>query len=435
MENKLITAIDIGTTKIVVVRGRSISDNKVEIVDISKTVSTGVERGIVQNAEKTAKAIQKALEQLKTKHLEPIENVWVGIAGQHVRSLKSSTSLRFEKDDHEITFEDIERLCEDSFNINTKPGELVVNVAAQSYEANQEITSQAPIGQKAGNLSANFHLTIAQESAFNNISKSLDINNIDLNEPVLESIASAKSVLSKEEIKQGIVLVDIGGGTSDLAIFSEGRVVHSAVIPFGGEAITGDIIKTFKVDHRYAEALKHEYGYLLEGDLNKDQISLKNADGQKIKIKQKDLSHVIKSRVEEIIDLIQFQVELSGYANKIPKGIVLTGGGSLLKDLTQLFAFHFNQASIRIGKPNRQFFSSTSDSDYNCPTYSTSTGLLIIGIEMEKAKQRELEIKAQQQEKVEEKVEKEDPKEEKGNAFGFFRERLKNMFNEEDQEL
>jgi len=188
----------------------------------------------------------------------------------------------------------------------------------------------------------------------------------------------------------------------------------------------------FNLEKRYAEALKHEFGSLLQGGTSKEIISLKNKDGQKIKIKQKDLTHVIKSRIEEIIDLVKFQMELSGYDNKIPKGIVLTGGGALLKDLTQLYAFHFNPLNIRIGMPNKQFFSGVFEGNLNEPIFSTVTGLLLFGIENENYKDKEENLIEQQKNKTEKTDQK---KVSKGNPFNSLRRRLSDIFSEEDAEL
>lgn len=429
---KRIAAIDIGTTKIVALVGNSIDNHKVEVLAMGKHSSLGVQRGVVQNVEKTAQSIKSALEDLYANEVEPIDEVWVGIAGQHVRSIKTRNTLEFPEQNHEITFADIEKLVDETFETNTEPNEVVVNVSPQSFETEQGQVEETPIGVKSSYLNANFHLTIAQEDAFNNIKKSLELNKVSVNELVLESIASAKSVLTKEEIQEGVALIDIGGGTSDLAVFHAGGVVHSAVIPFGGEVVTTDIMQAFNLEKRYAEALKHEFGSLLQGGNSKEIISLKNKDGQKIKIKQKDLTHVIKSRIEEIIDLVKFQMELSGYDKKIPKGIVLTGGGALLKDLTQLYAFHFNPSNIRIGMPNKQFFSGVFEGNLNDPIFATVTGLLLFGIENENYKDKEEDLIEQQKNKTEKTDQK---KSSKGNPFNSLRRRLSDIFSEEDAEL
>ncbi len=431
MGDNTFTAIDLGTTKIVVVRGKSIGEHKVEITEMGSYESAGVERGIVKNIEETSASIRKAMEQISTS--EPIDdNVWVGIAGQHVRSTKSSPQIEFDNEEHVINFNDIEKLCRKNFLANVKPGEKVVNVAPQSFGVEEGLFKEMPIGKTSGFLSANMHLTIAQESSFNNINKSLKSNNIKTKELVLESIASAKSVLTKEEIKQGVVLIDIGGGTSDLVIFKDGTVMHSAVIPFGGESITQDIQQAFELDYKYARELKHQFGYTLKTS-STDNINLKNIAGQKIKIKQKDLSHVIKCRMEEIIDLIKFQLELSGYNDQLSRGFVLTGGGALLNDIMQLFAFHFNQAPIRIGRPNQQFISAQIDEDLNNPIYSTATGLLLFGMETqrlnEEGKKKSESLKEDEEEKTK------DKHQEKASFFDSLRGRLKNFFIEEDQEI
>jgi len=432
---KTIAAIDIGTTKIVAVTGKNVGENKVEVLAVGKHNSIGVERGVVYNVEKAANSIKKALDNLYLSNDEKINEVWVGIAGQHVRSLKSGSTLNFDNEEHEIEIEDIEKLLKESFSINTSPNEKVVNVAPQSFEINSGISRKIPIGEKSNYLKANFHLTIAQTNAFNNIEESLEDNNLKSKELILESIASARSVLTKEEIREGVALIDIGGGTSDLAIFKNDSVVHSAVIPFGGEVVTSDIEKAFNVEKRYAETLKLQYGNLFPNSNSDNQIVLKNKEGNKIKVKQSDLTFVIKSRIQEIIDLIQFQIELSGYTNKIPKGIVLTGGGALLKDLTQLYAFHFKNMEIKIGKPNKQFFSGEFEKNLNEPIFSTVAGLLLIGIDDEKYNKQQQELIEKQNNKKKLDIDDSTPKKEKENTFSIFRRRLGSMFNEEDNTL
>ncbi|MBN2669696.1 MAG: cell division protein FtsA [Bacteroidales bacterium] len=433
MEAKRVTAIDIGTTKIVALTGEITEDNKVEVVDMGVYNSMGVERGIVQNAERTSVAIRKALEQIQHNASE-IQEVWVGIAGQHVRSMMTSYKLDFENAQHVVRIDDLEKLFERCYQINTNPGEMVVHVAPQNFLTLDQRRLQNPIGKKTNFLSGNFHLTIAQKSAYDNIKKSLEINHIKAKELVLESIASAKSVLTQEDIEEGIALIDIGGGTSDIAIFNKGEVVHSAVIPFGGEVITADIMAAFNIERRYAEALKHEFGTVLHSSSNSEVISLKDALGEKIKINQKDLTLVIKARMEEIIDLIKFQFELSGYAEQLARGIVLTGGGALLQDLRQLFAFHFSRFSIRIGKPNKQFFLGPIHQSLNDPIFSTATGLLLYGIEME---QREEQQKAREEDTIQsEKIEEADRQRvPKTPFFDVVRKKVQDMFKEEDNEL
>ncbi len=463
MENKLITAIDIGTTKIVALRGRAVDHNKIEVVAFGMNTSVGVERGIVHNVELTAESIKKALDQVKGVHNEPLGDVWVGIAGQHVHSVKTGAVMHFDDANHVISIEDIEQMIQEGFKTTTKPGEAVVNVIPQNFELDHTTTIEWPIGAQTNQIKASFHLTIAKEEAYANINKSLELNRLSVNELVLESIASAKSVLGASEIERGVALVDIGGGTSDLAVMHNSMVVHSAVIPFGGQSITYDIMNAFNVDHAHAEALKRDYCQMLLNSQSNETIALKDVNGQKIRIKQKDLSLVIRSRMEEIIDFIKFQIELCGFTSKLPGGMVITGGGSQLRDLTQLFAFHFNQMPVRIGRPNKQFISGIFEDDLNNPSFSTASGLLLFGIEQhfylekeealikakyeeqktqaEKEKQNQMEMERIEQERLlaMEKIKTVTVKAQSGPAkdstFKAIRNRLKNIFNEGDQEL
>jgi len=435
MKTKPVAAIDIGTKKIVVLVGERAENNKINITAIDKSTSYGVDRGIVKNVEKAAQAIRESLQKINFDSQE-INEVWVGIAGQHVRSIKTQASIKFSDKKHKIIYDDIEELVQESFKTAIDHNETIVNVTPQTFNTEHKKKIFSPLKEESSFLEGNFLLTIAQESSLENISNSLMINNLKPKELILESIASAQSVLTEEQVQKGVILIDIGGGTSDIAIFHKGSIIHSAVIPFGGEVVTSDIMKAFDLDYQYAEALKTQYGSVLYDKDSKDVISLKNKMGEKINIKLKDLNFVITARIEEIIDLIKFQIEISGQAKQLEKGIVLTGGGALLKNIKQLYQFHFSQQNVEIGIPKTEFINPTSKENLNQPIFSTATGLLITGIKYEesliKRKEIEEEIKAEISKEEEEK-QKAKPK--KGKPFDSLRDRFREIFNEEDKEL
>ena len=434
MKTKPVAAIDIGTKKIVVLVGEKTENNKINIIAINKSISSGVDRGIVKNVEKAAQAIQESLQKIKF-NTDEINEIWVGIAGQHVRSIKTQASIKFSNKKHKISYDDIEELMQESFKTAINPNETIVNVTPQTFNTENKKKIFSPLKEESSFLEGNFLLTIAQESSLENISNSLAINNLKPKELILESIASAQSVLSEEQVQKGVALIDIGGGTSDIAIFHKGSIIHSAVIPFGGEVVTSDIMKAFDLDYKYAEALKTQYGSVLYDKDSKDIIALKNKKGEKINIKLKDLNFVITARIEEIIDLIKFQIEISGHAQQLEKGIVLTGGGALLKNIKQLYQFHFSQQNIEIGIPKTEFINPNSKENLNQPIFSTATGLLITGIKHEEAliKRQKIEAEMAEEKKAEESASQE--KKQKPKKFDSLRERFKKIFEEEDKEL
>lgn len=380
-QNEFVAAIDLGTTKIVTIVGKKTPNGKLQILAHSKAPSTGVKRGVVLNIEETVSSIQRTVEEVQLKSGIIFSDVFVGIAGQHIRSVRNRGYINLNSTEEVIKFEDVQKLIDDMYKIPTEVGEEILHVLPQSFIVDNESGIKNPCGMSGKRLEANFHIVIGQTSSAKNIEKCVNRVDLQVNDLILEPLASAEAVLTEDEKEAGVVLIDIGGGTTDVAVFFDGIVRHTAVIPFGGNVITNDIKEGCSILLRQAEQLKVQFGSALGDIAPEDKIvTIPGISGREPKeISFKSLAYIIQSRMEEIIDYITFEVENSGYAEKLSAGIVLTGGGSLLKHIPQLVKFKTGY-DVRIGYPNEHL---TADSveDINSPTYSTAIGLVLKGFE------------------------------------------------------
>lgn len=379
-QNEYVAAIDLGTTKIVSIVGKKNANGKLQIVAHSKTQSTGIKRGVVLNIEETVASIQKTVEEVQLKSGIILGDVFVGIAGQHIRSVRNRGYINRDSDDV-IGFDDVQKLIDDMFKIPTDVGEEILHVLPQNFIVENESGVKNPIGMSGRRLEANFHIVIGKTSSAKNIERCVDRVGLKVNDLILEPLASAEAVLTDDEKEAGVVLVDIGGGTTDVAVYYEGIVRHTAVIPFGGNVITNDIKEGCAILPRQAESLKIQFGSAL-GDLAPDDkiVTIPGISGREPKeISFKSLAYIIQSRMEEIIDTVYFEIENSGFAEKLSAGIVLTGGGALLKHLSQLVKFKTGY-DVRIGYPSEHLAADFSD-EINQPSFSTAIGLVLKGFE------------------------------------------------------
>lgn len=374
-----ITAIDIGTTKIVAIAGRRTPQGKLDILGIGKAPSNGVKRGVVLNIEETANAIQTAVKQAEDASGITFSDVYVGIAGQHIKSIRNRGYRYIDNKDSEITLDDVNALIAEMEKIPIEAGEEIVHIIPQNYIVDNETGVKQPIGMSGKRLEANFHIVVGQVASAKNIEKCAKRTGLKVNKLVLEPLASAEAVLTEDEKEAGVALVDIGGGTTDVAIYYDGIIRHTAVIPFGGNVITSDIKTGCSILQRYAEALKIQYGSAL-GDVapaNK-VVTIPGISGREPKeISFKSLAYIIQARMEEIIDAIDFEIENSGYREKLGAGIALTGGGAMLKHLPQLVKFRTG-FDVRIGYPNEHLSSAVNDK-VKQPMFSTGIGLIVKG--------------------------------------------------------
>ncbi len=387
----IIVGLDIGTTKIAVIVGTKNENGKIEILGHGKTESLGVKRGVVSNIENTVRSIQIAIEQAEQRSDVQIKYVNVGIAGQHIKSIQHHGSIIRKNIDEEISQDDIETLNSNMYNLNMNPGEEIIDVIPQEYIIDAEQGIKHPVGMLGNTLEANFHIIIGQTAAAKNIYKCVRKAELEVVGLILEPIASAQACLSEEEKEAGVALVDIGGGTTDIAIFQDGIIRHTAVIPFGGDIISEDVKEGCTIIKKYAEELKVKFGSALASENREEEIvAIPGLRGRPPKeITLKNLAHIIQARMEEIIEHVYYEIKNSGYEKKLIAGIVLTGGGALLKHVSQLTEFMTGMAT-RIGYPNEHLSSEVSD-DIASPMYSTGIGLVIEGInrfEREKKKQQ-----------------------------------------------
>ncbi|MDA9322844.1 cell division protein FtsA [Flavobacteriaceae bacterium] len=382
-ETNYSVGLDIGTTKIVAIIGKENEYGKIEILGIGKSKSLGVHRGVVNNITQTIESIQQAVQQAETDSGLKIDTVSVGIAGQHIRSLQHSDYITRANSEEVIGYEDVDNLCNQVYKLVMLPGEEIIHVLPQEFKVDGQAEIKEPIGMYGGRLEANFHVVVGQVSSIKNIVRCIKSAGLNLGEISLEPLASANAVLSQEEKEAGVALIDIGGGTTDLAIFKDGIIRHTAVIPFGGNVITEDIKEGCSIIEKQAELLKIKFGSAWPGE-NKDNeiVSIPGLRGRDPKeITLKNLSKIIHARVVEIIEQVYVEIKNYGHEDQKKKligGIVLTGGGSQLKHLKQLVEY-ITGMDTRIGYPN-EHLAGDSEEEIASPLYATGVGLLMSAV-------------------------------------------------------
>lgn len=378
-KDKIVVGLDIGTTKICAIVGRQNEYGKLEVLGMGKAVSDGVVRGIVTNIDKTIFAIEKAVKEAEDTAGTNIRVVNVGIAGQHIRSSIEHGSITRDTDDDEITIQDVNRLINDMYKIVIPPGSEIIHVMPQDYYVDYEDGIKDPVGMSGVRLEADFHVITAQTNAINNINKCIRRAGLEIEHMVLEPLASSLSVLSDEEREAGVCLVDIGGGTTDIAIFHENIIRHTAVIPFGGNIITQDIKQGCLVMQHQAELLKTKFGRAIAEEASPNEIvsipGLRNRPPKEISIK--NLAHIIEARMQEIIEIVHSEIITSGYENKLAGGIVITGGGAQLQNLKQLVEY-MTGMDARVGYPNEHLGKSKIET-VKSPMFATTVGLVLCG--------------------------------------------------------
>lgn len=370
--------LDIGTTKIVAMVGKKNEYGKLEILGVGNAKSLGVKRGVVNNITQTIQSIQEAVRIAEQKSGCEIKDVVVGIAGQHIRSIQHQEYITRENPDSIISEEDIETLISQVQRLTMLPGEEIIHVLPQEFKVDDQTGIKEPIGLCGRRLEASFHVVVGQSSSIRNVGRCVKDAGFELAGLTLEPLASADAVLSEEEKEAGVALIDIGGGTTDLAIFKDGIIRHTAVIPFGGNVITEDIKEGCSIIEKYAEILKVRFGSTWPGENKENElVSIPGIRGNEPKeISVKNLSKIIHARVVEIIDMVFAEIKDYGYENpkkKLIAGIVLTGGGSELRHIKQLVEYQTG-ISTRIGFPGENLAAET-DSDITRPIYSTGVGL------------------------------------------------------------
>ncbi|MEK9618573.1 MAG: cell division protein FtsA [Flavobacteriales bacterium] len=378
---EIIVGLDIGTTKIACLVGRKTDHGKIEILGIGKAPSLGVTRGVVSNIEKTVQSIRAAVDEAESKSGIEIKVVNVGIAGQHIKSLQHRGMITRDSIEEEISQKDVDELIEDMYKLVMMPGEEIIHVLPQEYIVDRQPGIKDPIGMSGVQLEANFHIITGQMAAAKNIFKCVSKAGLEVAELVLEPLASSSAVISNEEKEAGVALVDIGGGTTDIAIFHDGIIRHTAVIPFGGNVITEDIKEGCTIMHRQAELLKTKFGAAVTQTNQENEVvcipGLRGRDPKEISVM--NLANIINARMSEILEHIYYEIKNSGFEKKLIGGIVVTGGGSQLKHMNQLIEFTTGMDS-RVGYPN-EHLSSNTNINVTSPLFATGVGLVAKGFE------------------------------------------------------
>jgi len=382
-KESIAVGLDIGTTKIVAMIGKKNEYGKLEILGVGKSKSLGVARGVVNNITQTIQSIQQAVHEAEVNSGYVIKDVVVGIAGQHIRSIQHSDYISRNNPEEVISENDIDLLVNQVHKLAMLPGEEIIHVLPQEFKIDGQAEIKEPIGMYGGRLESSFHVVVGQASSIRNVGRCIKSSGLDLSGLTLEPLASADAVLSQEEKEAGVALIDIGGGTTDLAIFKDGIIRHTAVIPFGGNVITEDIKEGCSIIEKQAELLKVKFGSAWPGE-NKDNeiVSIPGLRGREPKeISLKNLSKIIHARVVEIIEQVFTEIKQYGHEDprkKLIAGIVLTGGGAQLQHIKQLVEY-ITGMDTRIGYPN-EHLAGNSDEEISSPLYATAVGLVMNSI-------------------------------------------------------
>jgi cell division protein FtsA len=381
MQTEIVVGLDIGTTKIAAIAGRRNEFGKIEVLGYGHTESIGVRRGVITNIENTVNSIQTAVKEAQNNSKVTIRTVNVGIAGQHINSIQHRASTIRHNPDTEISQEDIDHFTSSIYNLAMNPGEKIIDVLPQEFIIDGESGVKDPKGMLGHQMGASFHIVTAQTSAAQNIMKCIEKSGYNLQHMILQPLASAEAVLSVDEKEAGVVLVDIGGGTTDVAIYLDGIIRHTAVIPFGGEIITEDIKAGCSIIKKHAEDLKVKFGSALASENRAEEVvAIPGLRGRAPKeITLKNLAKIIQARMEEIIEAVYQEIKSTGLEKRLIAGIVLTGGGAMLKHIEQLTQF-LTGMDTRIGYPN-EHLASNSVEEMTSPMYSTAIGLVLLGMQ------------------------------------------------------
>lgn len=380
-EQPIIVGLDIGTTKIAAIAGRKNEFGKLEILGFGRANSNGVQHGMVLNIDQTIKAIQTALENCyaSNPNLE-INEVYVGIAGHHIKSLQTRGDIVRQNLDEEIAQAEIDRLVADQYRTYIPAGDKIIDVIPQEFTVDNFQNIPNPIGYSGVKVGANFHIITGDKNAIRNINRSVEKSGLVTKDLVLQPLASAAAVMCDQDLEAGVAIVDIGGGTTDLAVFYEGILKHTAVIPFGGENITNDIKTGLGVLKTQAEQMKIQFGSALADEAKANAfITIPGLRGMAPKeISVKNLANIIQARMSEIMDFVTYHLKQVGLDNRMLNGgVILTGGGSQLKHLIQLTEY-VTGLNARIGFPN-EHLSGGHIEELAKPMYSTCIGLILKG--------------------------------------------------------
>lgn len=372
----MIVGLDIGTSKVVAIVGEVLADGTLNIVGIGRHRSRGLKKGTVVNIESTVQSIQRAVEEAELMAGCRIHSVYAGIAGSHIRSLNSHGIVAIR--DREVYAADIDRVIDAAQAVAIPADQKVLHILPQEYIIDMQEGVKEPLGMSGVRLEAKVHLVTCATNAYQNIEKCIRRCGLEVDEIILEQLASSYSVLTDDEKELGVCMVDIGGGTTDIAIFTEGAIRHTGVIPIAGDQVTNDIAMALRTPTDNAEELKIKYACALSQLASPDDLIKVPGVGDRAPrdLSRQALADVVEPRYDELFHLIQSEIRLSGYADMLAAGMVLTGGTSKMEGVVELAEEIFHMP-VRIGMPHD--VSGLSDIVQN-PTYSTAVGLLLYGM-------------------------------------------------------
>ena len=375
-EKQLIVGLDIGTSKIAALVGEVGEDNTIEVIGFGSHPSYGLKRGVVVNIESTVESISRAIEEAELMAGCEIKMVYTGIAGSHIKSLNSHGIVAIR--DREVNESDVERVIEAAKAIAIPSDQKIIHVLPQEFIIDSQEGVRVPLGMSGVRLEAKVHLVTGAVNAAQNIAKCVSRCGLTVGDIVLEQLASSYSVLNDDEKELGVCLVDIGGGTTDIAIFTEGSIRHTAVIPIAGDHVTNDIAIALRTPTKYAEDIKRQYGHVQPHKVDaNEKIEVPSIAGRPSKaISRRVVAQVAAARYEELMTLIQNELKASGFEDLISAGIVLTGGASNIEGAIDMAEMIF-QAPVRLGTPkNVKGLADVRDN----PGFATGIGLLIYGL-------------------------------------------------------
>ena len=376
-ETDFLVALDVGTSKIVCLIGQVIDSHSIEVISMGSYPSSGLKKGVVVNIDASTDAIQKSVDQAVSSFDGKIKNVYVGIAGQHIKSLNSHGIVRIEN--KEVTSKDIDGVIDMAQDVSIPSDQMLLHVLPKEFYIDDLDSIREPLGMSGAKLGAHVHLVTCAVTAMQNIEKCVRRSGLNIDGFVLEQLASSYSVLSDDEKELGVCLVDIGGGTTDIAIFNNGSITFTGVIPIAGDQVTSDIAVALRTPTPQAEDIKQKYGCAVSDFTQDDEvIAVPGVGGRPPRdLSRRSLADIIEPRYVELFELVKAEIERNGFESKIPAGIVLTGGTSQIEGAVELAESIF-QTSVRLGSPENF---TGMESILKNPIYATSLGLLGYGFD------------------------------------------------------
>jgi cell division protein FtsA len=385
-EKNLIVGLDIGTSKVVAIVGEIKPDDAIEIIGIGSHPSRGLKKGVVVNIESTVQSIQRAVEEAELMAGCEIHSVYAGIAGNHIRSLNSHGIVAIK--DREVTHSDVDRVIDAARAVAIPADQKILHILPQEFIIDEQDGIREPVGMSGVRLEARVHMVTGAVSAAHNIVKCVRRCGLEVDDLILEQLSSSYAVLSEDEKELGVCLVDIGGGTTDIAVFTEGSIRHTAVIPIAGDQVTNDIAVALRTPTQHAEDIKMKYACALTQLASVEEtIEVPSiGDRPSRRLSRQTLAEVVEPRYEELLTLVQGELRRSGFEDLIAGGVVLTGGSSKMEGLIELAEEVFHMP-VRLGVP--QYVTGLVDVVRN-PIYATGVGLLLFGHKNRSQRSKEL---------------------------------------------